>query len=78
MFEFRINAINHKFENVKEAVETGDLLLFAEWEIEDLLMEAQELKNFITDNKSLKELSALINQLNQYLYDIQGLIEKEL
>ena len=77
MFEFRVNAINYKFENLKEEVNNGKLLLYAEWEAEDLLNEAIELSTLVKTHESVDELGALITQLKRYLYDIQGLIEKE-
>ena len=43
MLEYKINTINHKFEDIKEEVNSGKILLYAEWEIEDLLLEANEL-----------------------------------
>ena len=77
MFEFRINAINNKFENIKEEINNGKLLVYAKWEIEDLIDEARELKSLVQTNESVEELNTLLKQLNQYLYDIQSLIEKE-
>ena len=74
MFEFRIEAINKKFEDIKQEVNNGKLLLFAEWEVEELLIETKELKSFI-DVEKHHELNVLIKQLSQYLCDIQCLIE---
>ena len=75
--EYKIDLINHKFENLKEEVNNGKLLLFAEWEVEDLLIEAKELKSNLKFEHEIKKLNALIKQLTQYLSDIQSLIEKE-
>ena len=44
MLEFRIEVINKKFEDTKEEVNNGKLLVYAKWEVEDLLEEANELK----------------------------------
>ncbi len=76
MFEYRIDFINHKFENVKEEVNNGKLLLFAEWEVEELLIEAKALKKDVKFEHEINKLNSLITQLNQYLCDIQSLIEK--
>lgn len=75
MFEFKIDTINKKFEDIKEDVNNGKLLLHAEWEVEDLIIEAKELKPLIKGEQANQELNALINKLNQYLYDVQSLIE---
>ena len=75
--EYKIDLISHKFENIKEEVNDGKLLLFAEWEVEDLLIEAKELKNDLKFEHEMKKLNTLIKQLTQYLSDIQSLIEKE-
>lgn len=74
MFEFKIDAINNKFENIKEEVNNGKLLVYAKWEVEDLLDEAKELKTLIQTN--IEELDALINQLVRYIDDIQDLLDK--
>lgn len=74
MFEFRIDTINNKFENIKYEVNNGKLLVFAKWEVEDLLDEAKELKTLIQTN--IEELDALINQLVRYIDDIQDLLDK--
>lgn len=76
MFEIEINKINNKFENIKEDVNNGKLLLFAEAEVEELLLQAKELKNSLKGKLKVEELNILIKQLNQYLCDIQSLIEK--
>ena len=52
--EYKIDLINIKFENIKEEVNDGKLLLFAEWEVEDLLIEAKELKTILNLNTKLK------------------------
>lgn len=77
MLEYKISTINHKFEDIKEEVNSGKILLYAEWEIEDLLLEANELIPLIESEQAHEELEALINQLKQYLCDIQSLIEKD-
>ena len=77
MFEFRIETINKKFEDIKEEANNGELLLFTEWKVEDLIIEAKELLPLIKGAQASEELNALINQLKQYLCDIQGLIEED-
>ena len=74
MFEFKIDAINNKFENIKEEVNNGKLLVYAKWEVEDLLDEAKEIKTMI--QTKFEELDALINQLVRYIDDIQDLLDK--
>ena len=74
MFEYKINTINHKFENVKEEVNNGKLLIFAAFEIEKLLNEAMELENAIETNEAKQELKALIKQLNQYYSEIEDML----
>ena len=76
MFEFRIETINKKFEDIKEEVNNGKLLLYAKLEVEDLIIEAKELKTLIKGELANNKLDILINQLKQYLCDIQGLIEQ--
>lgn len=76
MFEYRIDTINHKFENIKDEVNNGKLLVYAKWEVEDLLDEANELKSLFETEEGILNLNALINQLNQYLANIQDLLDK--
>ena len=77
MFEFEINTIQNNFEVIKEDVNEGKLLLFAEAEVEELLIEARELKRSLKGKVKVDELNILIKQLSQYLSDIQCFIEKE-
>lgn len=76
MFEIEINIMNNKFEEIKEDVNNGKLLLFAEAEVEELLIEANELRKSLKGKVEIRELNVLIKQLSQYLCDIQGLIEQ--
>ena len=77
MFEYKINTINHKFENVKEEVNNGKLLVFAKWEVEDLLDEAIELKLYIETHQAKQDLDALIKQLEQYLCEVEEFLSKD-
>ena len=77
MLEFRIDVINKKFEDLKEEVNNGKLLTFAQWEIEDLIMETEELLSLMESSEKTDDAKALLKQLNQYQYDIESLIEKD-
>ena len=73
--EYKIDNINCEFENIKEEVNNGKLLLFAEWEVEKLLIDAKELKKSVKFEHEMKKLNSLITQLEQYLNDVQCLID---
>lgn len=77
MLEFRIDVINKKFEDLKEEVNNGKLLTFAQWEIEDLIMETEELLSLMESSEKTDDAKALLKQLNQYYVDIESLIEKD-
>lgn len=77
MLEFRIDVINKKFEDLKEEVNNGKLLTFAQWEIEDLIMETEELLSLMESSEKTDDAKALLKQLNQYHVDIESLIEKD-
>lgn len=77
MLEFRIDVINKKFEDLKEEVNNGKLLTFAQWEIEDLIMETEELLSLMESSEKTDDAKALLKQLNQYQHDIESLIEKD-
>ena len=77
MFEFRIEVLNKKFEDTKEEVNNGKLLVYAKWEVEDLLEEAKELKSLIETEQGLQDINALINQLTQYINELEDFISKD-
>ena len=75
MFEYKITSINKKFENIKNQVADGMTYLQAEWAVEDLLKEAEQAVLFMSEKAVVKAMKTLINELKQYLFDIQGMIE---
>ncbi len=77
MIKTKIDEINDKFEDIKEEVCLGKPLLFAEWEVEELLSETVKLTLLEKNKFVIDQLRILIKQLKQYLYDIQGQIEQE-
>lgn len=75
--KIEINKLFARFEDIKEDYNKGQILLIIERKTEDLLLEAISLKRTIKTPEETEEINILVKQLGQYLYDIQGLIEKE-
>ena len=75
--KIEINKLFTRFEDIKEDYNKGQILLIIERKTEDLLLEAISLKRTIKTPEETEEINILVKQLSQYLYDIQGLIEKE-
>lgn len=76
MFEYKVKSINTRFENVKNQINDGLPYLQAEWAVEDLLKEAQVAIKYMQEDAVIEVMQALINELKQFLFDIQGLIER--
>lgn len=70
-----------QFEDIKEEVNQGKLPLFAQFDTETLLDVVRRIRaEYViahANEELIEELDVLINQLNQYLNDLQSLIESE-
>ncbi len=78
MFKTEIDEILNKFEDIKAKGNDKESLLHVEWETEDLLSNAIKLSIKTKDFEERKQLNALIKEIKQHLFEIQGLIEKEI
>ncbi len=82
MFEIEINKINTQLEEIKNKVNDGMTYYFAQFEVEKLLKEANvkfvvwSSFDFV-DKEYILSLKSLINQVSQFLQDLNDLIEIE-
>ena len=76
-----VRSLYKQFESIKEEVNKGKLPLFAQFDAETLLEAVKRIQAeyfiAIADKELIEELDILVNQLSQYLDDLQSLIESE-
>ena len=81
-FMIEINKLQNRLEDIKENVSNGRVLAyFAKDDVEALLATEKKLKTILEEIKAekqhIRKISSLIKQTEQYLQDLEDIIEIE-